>query len=262
MNPCRQLTRFTQSAITAFVFAATIGVTGCYETSPVDRLEFALTSAEVTLGQNQDFPVNLVFLASPSNKVWDDVSGIDLLQNGRHVSRIDDYVLHAGDDFLGYRVGNIQFSIPPEVLPMRFSHVKVEHKEGKSQTQPVGAWSLGLAATESPISSTDEWPAVLPDCSPVTISVRNNDEQDIVLGDSDDVSVAPDSQPVLFSGGKRPAVLTPVCNPEFDLFVFTPSIVVSTSHQEQLDAPLDPVSIGFAPLASETLQRISDRLAG
>jgi len=205
--------------------------------------------------------VNLIFLAAPSDKVWDGVSGLGLLQSGRDIGRIDNYTLNSGDDFMSYKVGNIQFNVPPESLPLRFNQVKVTYKDGNSQTLPVGAWSLELSTTESLVSAIDEWPAILPDCSPVTTMIKNNDDDDVVVGSTADVSVAPATQRVLFSEETTSVVLTPVCDAEFDLFVFTPNIAVNTSDLEKLEAPLDPVSIGFAPLASETLKRMSARLA-
>jgi hypothetical protein len=245
----------------AVVGAAVIGMSSCAPERQGSR-QFARTSAEAIFDADTDYPVNLLFIADPSDGIWDSLGGVAIA--GGASFGPGEFEVHRGEGDGESQVGNIVFSYPGSEGESHFSQIEL-YFEGERDpvVVDVGDWSLEPQAPDS---------AQAP-LSKAILSMSECGFYDVVFADEDQIDPEPDfvvgtagmqlQDATVTDRGGDPGELTASttmsCSGEYDFYVASPRLIGHTASGDEVTFQAPPVAIGYTSIDDATVARIRAR---
>lgn len=237
------------------------------EPDPVPRAEtqatFAVTSADVAVAPDDEFPVNLIFVAPEDDPIWDGLTGVGVPE-GPELSP-GEFVIEGGAPVPGGVLGNLTFSLPVGSAGVTFDEVELylTGQAGPARAD-VGTWTIApvepAAAEVAPVGDV----ALTADvCGTVSASFRNESAAALTAAratvDAPGASVAAAELTGPAAPGENFLLdLELTCDGTADFYILSPTVTYETAEGE-VTTRLDPVTIGLTAITDETVARITAR---
>ncbi|MGP9722442.1 hypothetical protein ACT3SZ_00300 [Corynebacterium sp. AOP40-9SA-29] len=231
------------------------------------QAQFLRTSAQLTAAADDPgtLPVDLMFAAPVDDPIWSGIQDLtltnDLPDEGDIILAGNSASAEPGDEHAGARFGSITVDVDVDERPFELSQISLATGEDQSaQHFDVGSWSLDQAeptSTGADIHPTGDYPGVLPDCGPTSLSVENSPTGGPVTGVT---GTAPGTRftDVEIETNTRTDVSFDVdCDDSYDLHQVTPK--VSVAGEPDATAVLPYIQFGLMSLTAEDAPRILDR---
>lgn len=227
---------------------------------------FAVTNATVVVSPGDSYPVNFVFLAEPSDPIWDGLQGIGF-PKGQQVEAHQLTVERSDAREGGLVLGNIRLEVAPEDREMEFGSIELFLEGGSGpQVVDVGSWRINWSERPSEVAPTGDYAVAMSRCGRVEGALVN--ESSVALSVSDISVETPGAEvtrstlpPVPVAPGETIVVAAEVnCDPRAaDFYVLTPQIHLTRPDGSTLTAHLDPIAVALTAIDQETLRQIAQR---
>jgi hypothetical protein len=220
----------------------------------------------VVVSPGDPYPVNFVFLAEPSDPIWDGLQGIGF-PGGQQVEAYQLSVERSDAREGGLALGNVRLEVPPEDREMEFRSVEL-FLEGSigPQTVEVGDWRISWSERPSEVAPTGDYAITMPRCGLVEGALVNQSSN--ALSVSDIIVETPGAEvarstlpPGPVAPGETMTVTAEVdCDPRAaDFYVLSPQVHLTRPDGSTLLAHLDPVVVALTAIDQEKLRQITQR---
>lgn len=253
--------RFCTRAAVAALMVAGIAVSTLSSCSiSADDAHFARTSARIIQPADSVFPVNLILVASPEDRIFREYDGLTIENVG--VMGAIEAPLTKGETRGEQTIASIAPMVPLEDAPFEFGHVTVHYTDGTSRTFDVGSWAFEPQRKNDSHQTVANWPVMLSDCSAFERTLADTQgefsQADLVV-EQPGVSLG-DGARVEIQSGRPPQVnLSLECDPGYDFFVVTTELQIEQTDGTALNQIFDPIMIGYMNISDDDIARINKR---
>ena len=228
---------------------------------------FALTNAHVAIPSEDEYPLNLVFVAPSADPIWSDLESVEI--PGVQPFAPAELLVNETDVEGDLKLGSLALSLSARSEAVEFSEIALGFGDAASpETRAIGSWRVsrdGAVSEKSAVQQVGAYPLAVDRCGPLSVQVENQGEVDatsVSLGFGVPGAVAdaaPRSVDTLAPGEVATATASPRCDDEVaDFYVFSPTLSwTADGSQERVFLP--PVSVGLMNISEEKISTISAR---
>ncbi|MCA1307658.1 hypothetical protein LC082_12180 [Microbacterium esteraromaticum] len=239
-------------------------LSSCATEAESSQLHFARISADVVVAGDGAASANLVVAAPSDDPIWSGISELvaknDHTDGGDLVFGEGAVRLIPGGEQDGTRLGTIVVEMPLSVDNFSMSEIVITLAgDHGPENYNVGEWNFERIRADGIVEISGEYPASVSECNSVSFDVQGDlpFEIDGVSSRGAGVDIL-DVDIGVAKGTSRTVVLDLACDPQFDLYAFTPLIDVTSEGKKGIE-PLQPILIGYAGITDEVVNRILTR---
>lgn len=228
---------------------------------------FALTNAAVVIPGDDEYPLNLIFVAPSGDPIWTDLEYVEIpgvQEYGR-----SELVVNESDVEGDVKLGNVTLALPARAEAVEFDHVVLGFAGSTApETRAIGSWSVGregAVSEETPVQQVGDYYLSLDRCEPVSIDIENRGDVSVssLALAFEAPGVQADAAPVaregLAPGEVVAATSSPSCDEDLaDFYILSP-VLTWTSEGSEGRASLPPLSVGLINISQEKIDAIAER---
>lgn len=228
--------RNARLVLVAGVLAASGALAAC--SSEPDEGEssaiFALTEADVMVPAEQDYEVQVPFLADPADPIW---AGLPMvgIPGGPHLVGPEATTPIKSGTRDGKDLGSFSFSILPELLPLTFDTLNLYYAgEDKARSMDIGQWTL-VAGEENPEIVEVSGVSAASSCASISGTFTNNSSETLTSVSAETMARGIELQSTIVpeevaSGEEFDLTLDMTCDDSADYRIVSPEVSFATEN--------------------------------